>query len=190
MNPRFALLLLVAGCAGPSTTPASAPSPAATSIEADASSVTVSGLTVTRPDNWEFVTGDPSMGPDSQLVLMGPDGSGPVRASISFFRKKYEYRTRRPSAEQLLTAFMVSKRQELAGLEMVNDPERVEIAGHEGARLTVRVTELTASGESAEQLANVYAVVDGDHYWAIYALVPDGSGAGTTVVSVIDSLTL
>lgn len=159
-------------------------------VESEASSVTVNGLTVVRPSGWSFANAAEELGEEAELAVLGPPSEGPLRPSVVFFRRVLNDRSQRSHPERLLTAFAVELVQTLSSSEMVVEPEKLEIAGHPGARMTLRVTEAMMDGESDPRTARVYGVVDGDSFWAIYALDSEGGASGEAIEKMVGSLEL
>ncbi|MEL6544787.1 MAG: hypothetical protein AAFQ82_09180 [Myxococcota bacterium] len=186
-----ALLLASLACAG-SNEPAPSPEPAAKTkvrLDATAKTVTIKGLTVTRPEGWQFVTADRSLSEDAELMMVGP-AKGPQRPSVTVYRRELSARERRAAPDALLTVFAMENMQMMESFELDQEPVFSEIAGHPGASMKVKAAAMNLNGSDATPVdGRFYAIIDGANFWTVMAIVPNG-GASGDVDSVIDSIRL
>lgn len=183
----MAALMVGAACAGQAPTPSM---DAKVSVARNARTVTVHGLSVTRPDGWEFVSADGSLKPDAELMLVGPI-TGASRASVTIYRKALSARQKRAAPDTLLTAFAMQNMEMMESFELAQEAVYAEIAGHPGASLQIKAAQFDpAGGESNAVDGRFYAIVDGESFWTVMAIIPDGNTNSADVDEVIRSFRL
>ncbi len=143
-----------------------------------ASSHTMHGLTVDRPDGWKFVEPDGSVAKDTVMMLIGPPGTRPVAPVVEFGRRALDAAAQRKGSAEVLSVVVAEIVATYDGFKTDGPPTEIDIAGYKGRRLTVDFTEVTIEGTDVLRHGRVFAFVTDADIWIIRCMGPaDGSAA-------------
>lgn len=183
-------VLATLGCAGGSAEAPDATSPEKVRVASDAKSVTVRGLTVTRPEGWEFVNADESLGENAELMLLGPI-AGELRPSVVISRRPLRSSQKRVAPEAMLQVFAEANLQLFEGPQLQQEPVYLEIAGRPGAWVAFRGERIsmTEDGAVIPVQGRVYGIVSDDDFWTLTGLVASGADL-SELDSIVASLKL
>lgn len=176
------------GCAGSASSNPEPSAPGKVVVDADAKTVTVRGLRVTRPEGWEFVTADASLGQQTELMMVGP-ATGEYRASLRFSRRLLQAGQRTVEPEAFIELFGTAAAQLLESSTLEAQPVYREIAGQPGAYVSFRAEpiSLADNGATVEMDGRVYGFVTDREFWTMTGFVP-ADGEISELDAIIASL--
>jgi len=174
ISRRLLTLLTVSATACASSGAASSGSNS--SFEADASTITVQGLTIQRLQGWNFVKPDASVGKDTVVVMYGPQGQQQLAPAVEVTLRKLTARDQRRKPLHILTQMMTEIVQLFEGFEAIGGPSEMKIGGAPGARLDMKITESLSDGGEVQRVGRFYGIVHQGRIWLIRCLgSTDGS---------------
>ncbi len=167
-------LLALAGCGGQQASSAAAQAGPTTG-----DTYHNEGIKLTRPNDWTFVNADPSVAPDTLIIVQGPAGISPTAPVVEVSRRKLSAIDQRKKPISILSSMVAEMAQLFEGFETVGSPEEVQVAGTPASRLSLKYTESMPDGTEAAHAARFYGIVRGDTIWVIRCIGPaDGSAEG------------
>lgn len=174
------------GSAG-SPGPASGPQP-----ESNAASFSAHGLTVVRPEGWEFIAPvpDASVPPDTLIVIQGPIGDHTLAPVVEISRRELAAADRRRNPEHILQALVSEMVQTFEGFETTAGPEPAEIDGKAGTSIFMVFTEGLPDGGSVDRSARFYGVVVGDSIFIIRCIGPADKSADGAFDAIVSSVSI
>jgi len=193
MRYRIPLILVATvpflACGGPQSATGSADAaPAAPA--ADASTFSAHGMTVSRPDGWSFIPPDPTVGPDTVVVLQGPHSESPLAAAVEISRRSLSARDQRRKPAHVLTQLVTEMVQLFDGFEMVGQPEDITLAGKDAATVRLKFTETLPEGGTVERSGRFYGVIEGANIWVIRCLGAVDGSDDAAIEQVIASINI
>jgi hypothetical protein len=186
MNMRAlgaASFLVVVGCGGPQ-----AASGGAQAGAPEGDTFSAEGIKLVRPGDWVFVAADPSVAPDTLVIVQGPAGVEPVAPVLEVSRRKLTAMDQRKRPSSILSSMVMEMAQLFEGFEAVGSPEDVQVAGANGARLAMKYTESMPDGSSVQRAARFYGVVRGDTLWVLRCIGPADGTAQETCERIVGGI--
>jgi hypothetical protein len=161
---------------------------AAAPVSAEAPSWSSHGLTLTRPDGWQFVAADKSLSPDTVVVLQGPLGDAALAPVVEVGRRPLSAADRRHQPEHILAATTVEFMSLLQSFATESEPREITLGGRPASVMRAQITEMLPTGATEDRLARFYATVDGEQVWLVRCLGPRDGAADTAFDAIIGSI--
>ncbi len=161
---------------------------AAATVSAEASTWSAHGLTVGRPDGWQFIAPDQSLSPDTVVLLQGPIGDHALAPVVEIGRRPLTASDRRVRSDHILTATTVEFMQLLNSFTADSEPQEINLGDRPAAVMRAQITEMLPNGAIEERQARFYATVDVDQVWLVRCLGPRDGSADTAFDAIIGSL--
>jgi len=163
---------------------------AAAALDAQAGSLSADGLTVTRPDGWQFAAPDSSLAKDTVISMTGPLGEHVLAPAIEVGRRPLSVSDRRLQPSHILLPLTLEIVQFFESFDMVGSPEDIQVAGLPAALVRVNFTEMTADGQEVSRSARIYGIVNDDQVWVIRCMGPADGSSDQTFDAVINTLAI
>ena len=186
--PSLLFVLMFLGCAGTQQNAPAERGASGLTIDSEALSIVVNGLSVERPDGWRFLAPDHSVFPDTLVILQGATGSHSMAAVVEIGQRKIAVADQRRPPSHILTALAMEMVQTFAAFDTTGSPEDVTVAGKPGSMFRMTLTEQLPDGGTADRLTRIYGIVDEADIWLVRCLGPTDKSAEADFDKIVASL--
>ena len=164
----------------------------AEAVSSDASSQTVDGFSVKRPNGWTFVAVDETVAADTVIVLQGPFADGvEVAPALEVSKRPLGAADRRRNPTFILTDLMTEFMQTVEGFQIVGEPADTELGGMSAGMITFTFEQMLTGGSTVARKGKFYAVVHQGSVWLVRCTGPvEDSDIDSTFDTIVQSISI